>query len=335
MSLPLVSIIVTCYNRADMVCTALDSIWAQTYRPLELIIVDDGSKDNSMEVIEAWVEEHPDTSDFTTIAKTFPNGKLCVARNRGLELSHGELIQYVDDDDWLYPEAIEKKVALYQADPNLDVIVNQVDYFTSPTNKIGSSKITIADNLDQQLLHVLNPKHETLFSPTLMIRKDTLQSVGAWTPGLIFADDIDVVVRLAAANARFGLVDEPLSAYLMHQQHRQCNVVVKQLPEIFWPELFERLVEFCNQNERYDTEIAMAFAGQLKLYGLRELHSGHFQACLNCLESASSLTGNKNWRLNLPKCFGIQAVCLRLETWTYTTWQKAKQILRKYRQKGK
>ena len=106
----LVSIVVTCYNRADMVTTALDSVWKQTYRPLELIVVDDGSTDNSMEVIEAWRKDHPDGGGFTSMVKTFPNGRQCVARNRGLALAHGEYIQFLDDDDWLYPEAVSKKM---------------------------------------------------------------------------------------------------------------------------------------------------------------------------------------------------------------------------------
>ncbi len=328
MSHPLVSIIVTCYNRADMVCRALDSVWAQTYRPMELIIVDDGSGDNSMAVIEGWLKKHPDTADFTTVAKTFPNGKLCVARNRGLEMSRGELIQYVDDDDWLYPQAIEKKIAMFQANPELDVIVNQVDYFTSPTTKIGSSGITIANAPEQQLLHVLDTKHETLFSPTLMIRNNTLQSVGAWTPGLIFADDIDVVVRLAAANARFGLVDKPLSAYLMHQQHRQCNVVIKQLPENFWPELFEKLFAFCRQNGHDNSEIRLAFGEMLAFYGVRQLHQGDISAAQKCFEKAAAISGKSNWRLRLPKTLNGPQKMMNLEFLAVNFLKKMKAIVK-------
>ena len=259
MSNPLVSIVVTCYNRADMVCTALDSVWNQTYRPLELIVVDDGSKDNSLEVIEAWLARHPDGNGFSSIAKTFPNGKLCVARNRGLALAHGDYIQYVDDDDWLYPEAIARKMAYAFAHPELDLIVNQLDYVRDG-RKINHTRISLPQKGENLIAWLLD--HECLISPVLMFKTDTLRKIGAWKEGLIFADDMEITMRLAILGGRFGMVDERLSGYRVHRKVRQCTTVRERLPDDFCARLFGDLFRLCAAKECLDNEVASAFVRQ-------------------------------------------------------------------------
>ncbi len=300
MTPPLVSIIVTCYNRAGMVTRALDSIFAQTYRPLELIIVDDGSKDNSVEVIEAWKAAHPDGDDFSCIAKTFPNGKLCLARNRGNELSHGEWIQYVDDDDWLYPTCIAEKMAFLAEHPDRDVVVHQVEYIVHGSESIGTSHLTLAEEDSCQLLHLLDTHTETLFSPTLMIRRDAFATVGGWTNGLVFADDIDIVFRLAAKGTKFGLVDKALSAYNMHDADRQCNKVIYQLTDDFWANLFSRLWTFFQASEKTQPEIREALAAQADFYAKRQLQWGRFNSARLAFAVATDIRGRKQGYDALP-----------------------------------
>ena len=301
MNRPLVSIIVTCYNRADMVARALTSVWEQTYRPLELVIVDDGSKDNSMEVIQKWCEEHPDGNGFSRIAKTFPNGKLCVARNRGIEMSHGELIQYVDDDDWLYPFAIEEKVNAFLKDPSRDVVVNQVDYCYSDIGIRGHSHLTVDASDEKQLLHILNPENETYFSPTLMFRRAPLLAVGAWTPGLVFADDVDIVVRLAISGAKFGITDKSLSVYNMHGEWRQCNQVVRQLADTFWSDLFSDLYELCRKSGKDSLEVKQAFVKMIGFYASRLVCDGKFCAAENCYGVIKTIMGESATCMKYPK----------------------------------
>jgi len=300
MNKPLVSIIVTCYNRADMVARALDSVYVQTYRPLELVIVDDGSRDNSMEVINAWKAAHPDGNGFTCKAQTFPNGKLCVARNRGIEMSTGEFIQYVDDDDWLYPFAVEEKMRAAEAHLEWDVIVNQVDYCYSRIGIQGHSHLTVPTDPSRQLLHVLDTANETYFSPTLMFRRNVLSNCGAWTPGLLFADDIDIVVRLAVNDARFGLVDKSLSVYNMHGELRQCNNMIYRLADDFWPDLFLRLYASAQQSGKDSPDVRNAFDAQCRLYGIRLLRQGKFSAAERTFSAGEKISGRHLFRMVLP-----------------------------------
>ena len=271
-----------------MVCTALDSVWNQTYRPLELIIVDDGSKDNSMEVIEDWRGHHPDGNGFTSVAKSFPNGKLCVARNRGLAMAHGEYIQYVDDDDWLYPEAIARKMAYTFTHPELDLIVNQLDYICDG-KKINHTRITLPQH-GENLIAWLLDDHECLISPVLMFKTETLRQIGAWKEGLIFADDMEITTRMAINGCQFGLVDERLSAYCIHSKDRQCTTVRERLPDDFTPRLYEALRDLAIKRGALTVEVNSAFADALMRNALSYAKHGKFKAAELCMESSISIT---------------------------------------------
>ena len=102
----LVSVIVPTFNRAHMIFRALDSVFAQTYRPIELIVVDDGSTDDTQTVLSAWSEKHR-SANFIIKLVVQSNRGAQFARNRGLRESYGEYIQFLDSDD----ELIDTKLA--------------------------------------------------------------------------------------------------------------------------------------------------------------------------------------------------------------------------------
>ena len=282
----LVTIVVNCYNRADMVCTALDSVWNQTYRPIELIIVDDGSRDNSMEVIERWCKEHPDNDGFTTVAKTFSNGKLCVARNRGLAMAHGEYLQYVDDDDWLYPNAIEEKLLYAQKNPEKDLIVNQLDYLRNGSI-INHTRITLPEHDENLIAWLLD--HECLISPVLMFKTETLRRIGAWKEGLIFADDMEITLRLAILGGKFGIVNQHLSGYRIHNQARQCTTIRDRLSDDFCAKLYGTLFELC-KNKKQDSEIVRnAFLEHYNYDAEEFIRVGRFNAAKQCILAKKSI----------------------------------------------
>ena len=96
--MPLVSIIIPTFNSASYVGDAITSALSQTYSNLEVIVVDDGSTDNTLEILRTFGDK--------ICWETLPHGGAPKARNRGLEISRGEIIQYFDSDDLLYPEKI-------------------------------------------------------------------------------------------------------------------------------------------------------------------------------------------------------------------------------------
>lgn len=119
---PLLSVIVPVYNVKPFLRKCVESIGAQTYPNIELILVDDGSTDGSGELCEELVREAAQSA-IRLIHK--PNGGLSSARNRGLSAASGELVSYVDSDDWIEPEAYAHSIELLLAN---DADVVQFDY---------------------------------------------------------------------------------------------------------------------------------------------------------------------------------------------------------------
>ena len=109
---PLVSVIIPCYNCEEYLEDTLQSVQEQTYSNIELVLVDDGSTDGTREIIERHEED--------AVCHFGPNRGASAARTTGTELSSGDVIQYLDADDRLRPEALEKRVdALWSEDADV------------------------------------------------------------------------------------------------------------------------------------------------------------------------------------------------------------------------
>lgn len=104
MSQPLVSVIIPLYNRKHLISRCLKSVCEQSYKNLEIIVVDDGSTDNPDEVLQEWEKD----ARVKVLRK--PNGGVSTARNMGIDAATGEFVQFVDSDDELMPGAIELSV---------------------------------------------------------------------------------------------------------------------------------------------------------------------------------------------------------------------------------
>ena len=117
---PKVSIITPSYNRAKIISETAQSIFRQTYTNWEWIIVDDGSTDDSWEVINAYAIQDPRISVYKRHRE--PKGA-CVCRNIGVAKSTGDFLMFLDTDDLLASFCIEQRLAAYQINPNVDFIV--------------------------------------------------------------------------------------------------------------------------------------------------------------------------------------------------------------------
>jgi len=113
---PLVSVIVPMYNAQDSIGTALQSLLEQTWRPLEIIVVDDASSDDSLVVVERMAEQCPDGVTLQLLRQQ-KNAGAYAARNQGLKVARGEFITTHDSDDWSHPEKIARQVEALLSDP--------------------------------------------------------------------------------------------------------------------------------------------------------------------------------------------------------------------------
>ncbi len=116
-----VSVIVPTYNRAGLLLEALESARAQTYRPVEVVVVDDGSIDGTTAALAAWPGAAAGDG-WRLHCVSQPNAGAPAARNRGLALARGEFVQYLDSDDTLGERKLEVQVAALRAHPEWDVV---------------------------------------------------------------------------------------------------------------------------------------------------------------------------------------------------------------------
>ncbi|MBQ6395376.1 MAG: glycosyltransferase [Atopobiaceae bacterium] len=182
---PLVSVVVPTWNRGNYLREALLSIASQTYPRIETVIVDNESTDDTPAVIAAVVEETRDSRGPDWIRYSRQKHSLIpVARNKGIELASGDLIAFLDSDDVLESDKLEKQVAYLQAHPEAEIVFclyeNVVDNEGEPT---------------QEELELLS-EHRTPYGMlTSVIRKELFDRCGAFSPELAVGEDSEWIAR--------------------------------------------------------------------------------------------------------------------------------------------
>ncbi len=192
---PLVSVIIPNYNHARFLGDAIRSVLAQTYRPVEIIVVDDGSTDNSGEVAAGFGDQ------IRYIYQT--NAGLSAARNTGLRAAKGSLIGVLDADDMYEPNFLETLVAALQADPQADGVYcgyRFVDEANNPLPQIENRPLPSTD-LYPALLD------GNFFVPeSVFLRRRVYDEVGFFDESLRACEDWDVWLRAAR---KFRLIHAP------------------------------------------------------------------------------------------------------------------------------
>ncbi len=151
MDTPLVTVIIPCYNMEPYLAETLESVIAQTYRNLEILVVDDGSKDGTARVAHEFAARDPRVKLLEQ-----PNKGASAARNLGLDHTHGKYIALVDGDDWWLPTKIEKHVAHLEADPSVGVSFSATQ-FVSLDGKHLHCRFPKTHNLSDYYLYCRNP----------------------------------------------------------------------------------------------------------------------------------------------------------------------------------
>lgn len=125
----LISVIVPTYNRGHYLPDLIGSVWNQTYRPIELVIVDDGSTDDTESQVRKWKDRHESNGEWTLRYIFQENQGAQVARNRGLVEARGEYIQFLDSDDLIHPRKSEAQVQAFRAHPDADFVWSPIARF--------------------------------------------------------------------------------------------------------------------------------------------------------------------------------------------------------------
>lgn len=204
---PLVSVILPVYNRAGWVARAVDSVLAQTHRHLELLVVDDGSTDDTRRVLESFGPR------ITVVEQ--PHAGAEAARNLGLERARGEFVAFIDSDDVWYPDRLSAQLPLLgRAEVGL-VFGNAVlvDYRRTPPRRL---KRTFFDGVRPSRGHVTRQLARGCFVPfsSVLARRSRLLEAGGFTTGRVAADYLKWVEM--SVRCEFDYVSAPVYEYAVH-----------------------------------------------------------------------------------------------------------------------
>jgi len=184
LELPLVSVIMPAYNAENFIRRAVDSVFSQTYKNYELIVVDDGSDDLTKDILNEYGNK--------LIYIYQNNAGASAARNKGINRSKGELIAFLDSDDLWYPEKIQIQVTAYLKQPEASIIHTEVD---KQEKFHGFIKIR-SDSIEAKTKPFVEIFRNTnLKTPSVMIPRKVLNRNGLFNIDLPTAEDKDLFLR--------------------------------------------------------------------------------------------------------------------------------------------
>ena len=210
---PLVSVIIPCHNAEKWLAHCVQSALQQTYSYAEIIIIDDGSSDRSVEIVKSF--------GSAVRWMTGPNKGPCAARNAGFQLSRGEWIQYLDADDLLHPQKLELSISVLDEFPDVDFIwAPHSTILESPAVPAAYSAFS-QPNLPIQ---VSTSPLDAPYAPwAAMFRRTFLESVGLWNEALRRWVDLEYHARIAAQTKEYVRIGFPLYFYRQHSGERISN----------------------------------------------------------------------------------------------------------------
>lgn len=211
----LVSYIIPCYNKEDYLKDCLDSVLAQDYRSIEIILVDDGSTDRSAEIYSAYEGDKCKVVSFTQ------NKGLGNALSVGYRKASGDYLCFLSADDMLIdPDKTLIQVAAMNNDPSLDLtFYNQFEMGKSLTSLREIVRIPMWCNhilLHNNLLFLALREHNFIGSVSLMHRRDSYFRLGEWDPALRNANDHDLLLKQILAGARIRMLEGDVAFYRLN-----------------------------------------------------------------------------------------------------------------------
>jgi glycosyltransferase involved in cell wall biosynthesis len=286
---PLVSVIIPCYNAEKYVGEAIESALNQTYPRIEVIVVDDGSSDGSLEVLQSF-------GDRIQFAQINHRGA-CAARNHGLELSKGDYIQFLDADDVLLPNKFETQLPILLENKADLVFCNGYlfgdDRPQRPIKKL--SALPSPEGIDPFIYCLSNgfgtegPLH----------RRQFLIKVGGFREGLVGAQEFDLHIRLGVVGVRLYKLNDFLFKHRNHNDPKRITRTPK--PPGFGLRLHVGILNFIQENfpEQLDEHRRNILAGRIfqnSIYAYRDGNESLAAEGFRCAKQLSStFTYQERW----------------------------------------
>lgn len=193
--IPMVSIIIPTYNRAQFIAGAIESVFAQSYGDWEIIVVDDGSQDRTSEVLVPYAGR----IEYVYQA----NQGVSAARNTGVRKAKGKWVAFLDSDDRWYTDKLKNQMEFLE-ESGVDVCFSGVEFETG--KKEGQ---TYERAVYQEPFDLILREPVAVYIQAMIVRRSLLEKVGSFDERLEVAEDTDMIFRLAF-EGKFGYLSEPM-----------------------------------------------------------------------------------------------------------------------------
>lgn len=201
MTAPLITCVIPVFNGERYLAETLDSVLAQSHRPLEVIVVDDGSTDRSADIARAY--------PVTLLQQ--PNAGHGAARNFGISAATGAFLSFVDADDLWHPDKLSRQLARLEADPALGVVFTHLENFWSPDADPAAAPPNEA--------FVPIPGYTSV---TMLARSETFSKVGSFDVTLQHGDDRDWFCRASEQGITMAMMPDVLVRRRLHHTNRSA-----------------------------------------------------------------------------------------------------------------
>ncbi len=211
---PIVSVVIPCYNAEKFIGETIRSVLDQSLRDLEVIVVDDGSTDNSETMIQGISDPR------INYIKTSNHG-VSKARNTGLAVAKGKYVSWLDADDLFETSNLQKKVHFLEDNPDLAWVHSQEIVFESKTGR----KLSTSTGKAGKVLELLLLLEETVIhSPSsVVMRRQVAEEIGGFNEQLSICADWEYWVRISQ-QFELGFLQEPLVRYRIHEHQMHMNI---------------------------------------------------------------------------------------------------------------
>ena len=236
---PFVSVIVPVYNVEKYISKCLDSLVNQTLKNIEIIVVNDGTKDNSQEIVDRYVKKYSNVKSYIK-----ENGGLSSARNFGLEYAKGDYIAFVDSDDWIELDMYEKMYAKAISD-DFDMVVSDLKYVYK------NKTVNASSNIDKDIYGKENlKKYMTKIYPVAWnkLYKKELFNTNIRFKLNVWYEDVEFIYRLYPYINNIGVVNKPLYNYLQ-REGAITSIFDKRL--YHYVENWDGIIDFYKKNKLF------------------------------------------------------------------------------------
>lgn len=218
--MPKVSILVPSYNAAHFLPLSLESALSQSYQDFEIIVIDDGSSDNTKEVVQGYIDQYPHKIRYFFQE----NQGLPSARNKGIELSQGEYLALLDADDQWLPCRLDEEVKILDRDSLVGIVHGNITNIDINNNVINTPRRDVRF-LSGSIFDHIFLRDADISCPTVLLRRSCCDAVGTFDVKLtgLGCEDRDLWLRISR-KYKIVYIDKVLSYYRVSAQSMSRNM---------------------------------------------------------------------------------------------------------------